>query len=198
MIKRLFDIFIASILLILAAPLMLIIALLLRYQLGSPIFFQQMRPGLMGKPFKLIKFRSMLNDLDRANNLLPDEKRMTKFGAFLRASSLDELPELWNVIKGEMSLVGPRPLLLEYLPLYNEEQYKRHFLKPGITGLAQIKGRNALTWESKFKWDLWYVRNQSLWLDIKILLLTIKKVVYREGITHADHVSAEKFKGSSS
>nr|WP_269457324.1 sugar transferase [Legionella lansingensis] len=180
------------------SPIILIIIFLIRYNLGAPVFFRQERPGLHGKIFRMIKFRTMRDIADARGELLPDSQRMTSLGKFLRATSLDELPELWNVLKGEMSMVGPRPLLTEYLPLYSIEQRRRHDVKPGITGLAQINGRNALSWEEKFKLDVWYVNNQSLWLDIKILLLTVKKVLICDGITSEDSVTAEKFKGTKS
>jgi sugar transferase EpsL len=197
LIKRCFDILLASLLLIVLSPILLITALFVRIKLGSPVLFVQDRPGYKGKIFRLIKFRTMLDTRDKGGNMLPDVERLTHFGKILRALSLDELPELWNVIKGEMSLVGPRPLLIEYLPLYSEHQKQRHDVRPGITGLAQVKGRNALSWEDKFEFDIWYVDNQSLWLDIKIVCLTIKKVVKRDGITSQGSVSADKFKGDS-
>ncbi|WP_322783742.1 sugar transferase [Legionella sp. PATHC035] len=198
MLKRFFDIVLASILLVLFMPILVIVALLTRYHLGSPIFFRQDRPGLHGKTFQLIKFRTMKELYNKQGEVLPDKDRITPFGHFVRASSLDELPQLWNVLKGEMSFVGPRPLLIEYLSLYNHEQKRRHNVKPGITGLAQVNGRNALTWDDKFKLDLWYVDHQSFYLDIKILLLTIKKVLIREGITSQGSVSNEKFTGNNS
>lgn len=196
MAKRLFDIFAAAIGLILLAPVILIVAYLIRKRLGSPILFRQTRPGLDGKPFEMVKFRTMRDALDNEGRQLPDSERMTDFGRFLRSSSLDELPELWNVIKGDMSLVGPRPLLMEYLPLYDEEQIRRHEARPGVTGWAQVNGRNALSWEEKFKLDLWYVDNQSLWLDIKIIFLTIKKVLVRDGISAEGEVTMSRFTGS--
>ncbi|MCW8409272.1 sugar transferase [Legionella sp. PATHC035] len=198
LLKRFFDIVLASILLVLFMPILVIVALLTRYHLGSPIFFRQDRPGLHGKTFQLIKFRTMKELYNKQGEVLPDKDRITPFGHFVRASSLDELPQLWNVLKGEMSFVGPRPLLIEYLSLYNHEQKRRHNVKPGITGLAQVNGRNALTWDDKFKLDLWYVDHQSFYLDIKILLLTIKKVLIREGITSQGSVSNEKFTGNNS
>nr|WP_058477793.1 sugar transferase [Legionella steigerwaltii] len=198
MLKRFFDVLLASILLVLLMPILVIVALLTRYHLGSPIFFRQDRPGLHGKTFQLIKFRTMKELYNKQGEVLPDKDRITRFGHFVRASSLDELPQLWNVLKGEMSFVGPRPLLIEYLSLYNNEQKRRHDVKPGITGLAQVNGRNALTWDDKFKLDLWYVDHQSFYLDIKILLLTVKKVVIREGITSQGSVSNEKFTGNNS
>lgn len=177
---------------------MLFIALLISRNLGSPVLFRQTRPGLHGKPFKIVKFRTMLSSVDKSGELLSDEMRLTSLGRFLRATSLDELPELWSVLKGEMSLVGPRPLLMEYLPLYNDEQMHRHDTLPGITGWAQVNGRNSLSWEEKFKLDLWYVNNQSLWLDCKILLMTMKKVLISEGVAAEGHVTVEKFKGNTS
>ncbi|CAM2867136.1 Putative colanic biosynthesis UDP-glucose lipid carrier transferase [Legionella steigerwaltii] len=198
LLKRFFDVLLASILLVLLMPILVIVALLTRYHLGSPIFFRQDRPGLHGKTFQLIKFRTMKELYNKQGEVLPDKDRITRFGHFVRASSLDELPQLWNVLKGEMSFVGPRPLLIEYLSLYNNEQKRRHDVKPGITGLAQVNGRNALTWDDKFKLDLWYVDHQSFYLDIKILLLTVKKVVIREGITSQGSVSNEKFTGNNS
>lgn len=176
--------------------MLLVLAVLIRWKLGSPIFFRQTRPGVGGRPFRMIKFRTMLDAVDEFGDPLPDERRMTRLGHFLRATSLDELPELWNVIKGDMSLVGPRPLLMEYLPLYNAEQMRRHDVRPGITGWAQVNGRNAVSWEEKFKLDCWYVDNQSFWLDVKILFLTVKKVIAREGVSASDHVTAERFRGN--
>jgi lipopolysaccharide/colanic/teichoic acid biosynthesis glycosyltransferase len=170
--------------------------LLIRYKFGTPVFFRQIRPGKCGHPFQVIKFRTMHDVSDSKGTLLPDSDRLTQFGKFLRATSFDELPELWNVLKGDMSLVGPRPLLMEYLPLYNDEQRRRHEVKPGITGLAQINGRNAISWEEKFKLDVWYVDNQSLWLDIKILLYTVKKVLAREDISADGHVTMKPFTGN--
>ncbi|HDY85639.1 hypothetical protein LCGC14_1469800 [marine sediment metagenome] len=194
--KRFFDFIVALGMLISLLPVIIVIAILIRFKLGSPILFTQSRPGLHGKVFKMMKFRSMLDAKDKHGNLLPDNERMTKFGAFLRATSLDELPGLFNVIKGDMSLVGPRPLLVQYLPLYNSEQAKRHNVRPGITGWAQVNGRNAIGWDEKFKFDVWYVENQSFLLDMKILLLTVKKVFVREGISADGHVTIEPFKGS--
>lgn len=196
MIKRFFDFLIALTTLIILSPVIIITAILISFKLGSPILFTQDRPGLNGKIFKMMKFRSMLDAFDSNGNLLPDEERMTKFGALLRSTSLDELPGLINVLKGDMSLVGPRPLLVEYLPLYNEEQAKRHNVRPGITGWAQVNGRNAISWEDKFKLDVWYVQNQSLLLDLKILLLTVKKVFVREGISADGEVTMTRFKGT--
>ncbi|WP_027697965.1 sugar transferase [Vibrio litoralis] len=194
--KRCLDFLIALSALIALSPVILITAILTRFKLGSPILFTQDRPGLNGNVFKMMKFRSMLDAQDANGNPLPDEQRMTTFGALLRSTSLDELPGLMNVLKGDMSLVGPRPLLVEYLPLYNQQQAKRHNVRPGITGWAQVNGRNAISWEDKFKLDVWYVENQSLLLDLKILLLTVKKVFVREGIASDGHVTIEKFKGS--
>lgn len=195
--KRLFDLLVAAIGLILLLPFIIVIAIAIRMNLGSPILFRQTRPGLNTNSFKMIKFRTMRDAKDANGNLLPDAERLTKFGSFLRASSLDELPELWNVLKGDMSLVGPRPLLMEYVDLYTPEQARRHDVRPGLTGWAQVNGRNAISWEDKFKLDVWYVDNQSLWLDIKILFMTIKKVFIREGISADGHATIEKFKGSS-
>jgi len=197
MVKRLFDVIVASFALLLLSPALALIALLIRINLGSPVLFHQSRPGLHGKPFKICKFRSMLDVSDSHGKPLSDEARLTRFGKFLRATSMDEPPELWNVIKGEMSLVGPRPLLMEYLPLYNEEQFRRHDVRPGITGWAQINGRNAISWEEKFNLDLWYVDNQSFWLDVEILFLTIKKVFFREGISAEGAVTMPLFTGNS-
>ena len=194
--KRLFDFLVALFALLILLPVIMVVAVLIRLKLGSPILFTQERPGLHGKVFKMKKFRSMLAGKDKQGNLLPDDERMTQFGAFLRSTSLDELPGLFNVLKGDMSLVGPRPLLLQYLPLYNKEQACRHNVRPGITGWAQVNGRNAISWEQKFKLDVWYVDNQSFFLDIKILLLTVKKVFVREGISANGHVTIEPFKGS--
>lgn len=194
--KRLLDIVLASFGLILFAPIIFVVAVCLRCKLGSPVIFSQVRPGKHGKPFKMVKFRTMLDAFDVNGDPLPDSQRMTRFGSFLRSSSLDELPELWNVLKGDMSLVGPRPLLMEYLPLYNPEQYRRHEVRPGVTGWAQINGRNALSWEEKFELDVWYVDNRSLWLDVKIIFLTIKKVVVRDGISAEGEVTMPKFTGS--
>jgi lipopolysaccharide/colanic/teichoic acid biosynthesis glycosyltransferase len=194
--KRLFDIVAAVIGLIVLSPVIAIVAYLIRKRLGSPVLFRQVRPGLNGKPFEMVKFRTMRDAMDADGNPLPDSERMTDFGRFLRSSSLDELPELWNVIKGDMSLVGPRPLLMEYLPLYDKAQLRRHEVRPGVTGWAQINGRNALSWEEKFKLDVWYVDNQSLWLDLKIILRTIKKVLIKDGISAEGEVTMSKFSGS--
>lgn len=194
--KRLFDFLIALCAILTLLPVIVIVAVLIRFKLGSPILFTQDRPGLHGKIFKMMKFRSMLDGKDKQGNLLPDDERMTSFGTFLRSTSLDELPGLFNVLKGDMSLVGPRPLLVQYLPLYSTEQARRHNVRPGITGWAQVNGRNAISWDEKFKFDVWYVDNQSFLLDMKILLLTVKKVFVREGISADGHVTIEPFKGS--
>ncbi len=196
MIKRIFDFVCAFVALLLLFPLIFLIAISVRVNLSAPVLFRQERPGLNGQIFNMVKFRSMKDSVDSSGNPLPDEDRITPFGQLLRSLSLDELPELWNVITGDMSLVGPRPLLKEYLPLYSADQARRHAVRPGITGWAQINGRNALTWDEKFKLDVWYVDNQSLWLDLKILVFTIKKVFVRENITSSGHVSAEAFKGN--
>lgn len=195
-IKRAFDIIVSALGLVLLSPLLLILALLVRINLGSPIFFCQERPGLHEKIFRLYKFRSMKNAVDRNGNELPDADRLSKFGRLLRASSLDELPELFNVLKGEMSLVGPRPLLVKYLPLYNAEQHRRHDVLPGITGWAQVNGRNAISWEEKFSLDVWYVDHWSSWLDLKILFMTVKKVFIHEGISADNQATMEEFKGN--
>jgi len=196
LIKRLFDLLISLVLLILLSPVMLVIAVLVRIKLGKPVLFSQERPGLHGRLFRLYKFRTMRDLRGPDGRLLPDEERLTKFGRFLRASSLDELPELFNVLKGEMSLVGPRPLLVAYLERYTPEQARRHEVLPGITGWAQVNGRNALSWEAKFKLDVWYVDNQSFWLDLKILFLTLWKALKREGISAPGSATAPEFMGS--
>jgi lipopolysaccharide/colanic/teichoic acid biosynthesis glycosyltransferase len=195
--KRLFDILISVLALLLFSPLLGLLALLVRFKLGTPILFRQQRPGLHGQPFTLIKFRTMTDQRDSDGNLLPDAERLTQFGKFLRASSLDELPELWNVLKGEMSLVGPRPLLMQYLPLYTPEQARRHEVRPGITGWAQVNGRNALTWEEKFALDVWYVDNHTFWLDLKIIFLTLWKIIGREAINQPGQATMKPFEGSS-
>jgi lipopolysaccharide/colanic/teichoic acid biosynthesis glycosyltransferase len=196
--KRLFDISVSlSSLLIFAVPLLLLVYLV-RSRLGSPVFFTQVRPGLNGKAFRMVKFRSMTDERSPDGELLPDADRLTHFGALLRSTSLDELPELWNVLKGEMSLVGPRPLLVEYLPLYTPEQARRHDVRPGITGWAQVNGRNAISWEEKFALDVWYVENQSLWLDVKILWMTVRKVLVRDGISAIGDATMPKFDGDQS
>lgn len=179
----------------LLSPLILILAWMIRRRLGSPVLFHQVRPGLRGRPFRMIKFRTMRDAVDADGQPLPDAERMTPFGRLLRSTSLDELPELWNVLKGDMSLVGPRPLLMEYLPLYSPEQARRHEVRPGVTGWAQINGRNAISWEDKFRLDVWYVDHQSLWLDLKILYLTVKKVLVRDGISAAGEATMSKFTG---
>ena len=194
--KRILDIMCSFFGLIFFAPILLILTYLIRKNLGSPVIFSQIRPGLDGKPFKMYKFRSMKDAVDENGAPLPDLERLTPFGQKLRSSSLDELPELWNVLKGEMSLVGPRPLLMEYLPLYTREQYRRHNLRPGITGWAQVNGRNAISWEDKFILDVWYIDNQSFKLDMKILLVTIKKVFIKEGVSASGEVTISKFTGS--
>ena len=198
MLKRLLDIIIASIALILLSPLYAFVAYKVKRNLGSPVLFRQVRPGLHGKPFEMIKFRSMKDAVDAQGNPLPDSERLTSFGKMLRSSSLDEMPELWNVIKGDMSIVGPRPLLMEYLPLYNQEQAKRHLVRPGMTGHAQVNGRNAISWEEKFKLDTWYVENQSVWLDFKIMLKTVKKVLVKDDINQAGEATMTKFTGTQS
>lgn len=198
MLKRIFDVVASAAALLLLSPVIAIIAWQISRKMGSPVLFRQVRPGLNGKPFEMVKFRTMKDAVDAAGNPLPDSERMTSFGQFLRSSSLDELPELWNVLMGEMSLVGPRPLLMEYLPLYSTEQYRRHEARPGVTGWAQINGRNSLSWDEKFKLDVWYVDNRSLWLDIKILFLTVKKVVVRDGISADGEATMPKFTGNGS
>ncbi|MDO9620291.1 MAG: sugar transferase [Moraxellaceae bacterium] len=195
--KRLFDILLVLLSLPILLPLLILVAILIRFKLGSPVLFTQTRPGLHGKPFRMFKFRSMTSACDTSGNLLPDDQRLTPFGQRLRSTSLDELPGLWAVFKGDMSLVGPRPLLMEYLPLYTPEQARRHEVRPGITGWAQVNGRNAISWEEKFALDVWYVDNQSLWLNIKILFLTVKKVLVRDGISAAGEATMSKFTGSS-
>jgi len=195
-VSRMFDVSVALVSLVVLLPLMFLLSVFILFKIGTPVFFTQVRPGLHGRSFKMIKFRTMRDAYDSEGNPLPDEQRLTKFGNFLRATSLDELPELWNVLKGEMSLVGPRPLLMEYLDLYTPEQARRHEVRPGVTGWAQVNGRNAISWEEKFKLDVWYVDNRTFWLDIKILCLTIKKVFVREGISADGHVTTERFKGS--
>ncbi len=194
--KRLFDLLVTSFGLVIISPLVLIIAVLVRFLHGTPVLFRQPRPGYQGRPFYIYKFRSMTDARDETGSLLPDAARLTGLGRFLRATSLDELPELFNILRGEMSLVGPRPLLMQYLERYSPEQARRHDVLPGITGWAQINGRNALTWEDKFKLDVWYVDNRSFWLDIKILLLTLWKVFTREGISQPGHATMEEFMGN--
>jgi sugar transferase EpsL len=194
--KRLLDLILTIPALILLAPLLALIALLVRLTLGSPIFFRQQRPGLHGQPFTIYKFRTMTDACDAQGNLFPDAERLTPFGRFLRSTSLDELPELLNVLKGNMSLVGPRPLLMQYMDRYTPAQRRRHEVKPGITGWAQVKGRNAITWEEKFALDVWYVDYQSLWLDLKIIVLTTWKILKREGINQPGQATAQEFMGS--
>jgi len=187
--KRLLDLVLASAALVVSAPLLIAITVLVRVFLGSPVLFRQVRPGYKGRPFTCLKFRTMTNQRDSNGRLLPDEMRLTALGRCLRSFSLDELPELINVLRADMSLVGPRPLLMEYLPRYTPEQARRHGVKPGITGWAQVNGRNALTWEKKFEYDIWYVDNRSLWLDLKILVLTLWKAIKREGISQPGHAT---------
>lgn len=197
MIKRGLDIVLSLLALIMLSPIYIILVVIIAKQMGRPVLFKQVRPGQRGKPFRMIKFRTMRDAIDENGNQLPDSERLTPFGNFLRSTSLDELPELWNVLKGDMSLVGPRPLLMEYLDLYTPEQARRHEVKPGITGWAQVNGRNALSWEEKFNLDVWYVDNQSLGLDTKILFMTVKKVFVREGISAEGEATMAKFEGSS-
>ncbi|GFO55068.1 UDP-phosphate galactose phosphotransferase [Geomonas sp. Red276] len=194
--KRLFDLLVSGLLLLTLSPFLLALALLVRLKLGSPVLFRQQRPGLNCRPFMMYKFRTMTDARDGQGELLPDQVRLTPFGRFLRSTSMDELPELLNVVKGEMSLVGPRPLLMEYLPLYSAEQLRRHEARPGITGWAQVNGRNALSWEDKFRLDLWYVENGSFLVDLKILWLTVAKVFAREGISQEGQATMEKFRGN--
>lgn len=196
MFKRFFDAILAALALLMLAPVMLVTALLVRRYLGSPVLFSQTRPGFKGKPFQVYKFRTMTDARDSDGNLLPDDVRLTPFGLFLRSSSLDELPQLFNVLKGDIALVGPRPLLMAYLPLYSARQALRHDVRPGITGWAQVNGRNAISWEQKFELDVWYVENQSFWLDLKILALTLKKVFVKEGISADGTHTMPRFNGS--
>ena len=195
MFKRLFDILVSSIALFFLSPIFIFVSIKIAKNLGKPVLFKQNRPGLNGEVFKMTKFRSMKDTVDNSGTPLPDSERLTPFGEKLRSSSLDELPGLWNVIKGDMSLVGPRPLLVEYLPLYSKEQARRHNVRPGITGWAQVNGRNAISWEDKFNLDVWYVDNQSFWLDIKILFLTVKKVFIKDGISANGEATMSKFTG---
>lgn len=195
--KRVIDCVLASIALLVFAPLVVLVAVLVRLKLGSPVIFAQQRPGLGARPFKMYKFRSMTDARDSAGNLLPDAQRLTRFGKFLRTSSLDELPELVNVLRGDMSLVGPRPLLMSYVPLYTKHQFRRHEVRPGISGWAQVNGRNALSWEARFDLDVWYVDHRSNWLDFKILLLTVVKVFKKEGISQPGEATMSPFTGSS-
>jgi lipopolysaccharide/colanic/teichoic acid biosynthesis glycosyltransferase len=196
--KRVFDVVTGFVCLAILGLPLLLLALQVRRKLGGPALFRQVRPGLNGKPFEMVKFRSMTDERGQDGELLPDSQRLTPFGRFLRSSSLDELPELWNVIKGEMSLVGPRPLLMEYLPLYTPEQARRHEVRPGITGWAQVNGRNAISWADKFALDVWYVDHRSLWLDVRILWRTVRKVLVRDGISGAGEATMAKFTGSES
>jgi lipopolysaccharide/colanic/teichoic acid biosynthesis glycosyltransferase len=196
MIKRVFDVMVAVVALAVLSPLLLVVAVVQHMFIGPPIFFRQRRPGRHGVPFELVKFRTMRNAVGRNGAPLPDAERLTRWGAFLRSSSIDELPELWNVLRGEMSLVGPRPLLMEYLPLYTPQQARRHEVRPGLTGWAQISGRNAISWDEKFALDVWYVDHQSFFLDLKILALTVVRVLLREGITEEGHATVQPFKGS--
>ncbi len=196
MLKRLLDVIIASIALVLLSPLYAFVAYKVKKNLGSPVLFRQVRPGLNGKPFEMIKFRTMKDAVDEQGNPLPDSERLTPFGQMLRSTSLDEMPELWNVIKGDMSIVGPRPLLMEYLPLYSPEQAKRHDVRPGMTGYAQVNGRNAISWEEKFKLDTWYVENQSTWLDFKIMFKTVHKVLAKDDISADGEATMTRFTGS--
>lgn len=195
MVKRFADLLLSIAGLIILFPVLLVVACLVYYKLGSPVLYRQTRPGLNGKPFQLVKFRSMISVSNENQGVLLDAERITPFGSMLRASSLDELPELWCVLKGDMSLIGPRPLLMEYLPLYTDEQFRRHEIRPGITGWAQVNGRNSLSWDEKFKLDVWYVDNHSLWLDLKILYMTIRRVLKQEGITAEGDVTMPKFTG---
>ncbi|SDC21937.1 Sugar transferase involved in LPS biosynthesis (colanic, teichoic acid) [Cupriavidus sp. YR651] len=194
--KRLFDFCVAAFALVVLAVPLFCLAILVRTRLGSPVLFAQTRPGKDGKPFRMVKFRTMTDERGPDGTLLPDAERLTRFGRLLRATSLDELPELWNVLGGDMSLVGPRPLLMEYLPLYSPEQARRHEVRPGVTGWAQVNGRNALSWEEKFALDVWYVDHQSFWLDIRILWLTVRKVLVREGISASGEATMSRFTGS--
>lgn len=195
MLKRAFDIAASTSALVVLSPVLAITAYKVKKEMGSPVLFRQVRPGLHGKPFEMVKFRTMKDATDKEGNALPNSERLTEFGKKLRASSLDELPELWNVLKGDMSLVGPRPLLMEYLPLYNAEQAKRHNVRPGVTGYAQVNGRNSLSWEDKFKLDTWYVEHQTFLLDMKILLKTVIKVIIKDGINQSEEVTMTRFTG---
>ena len=195
--KRTFELVVGTVALVLLAPVMIVVAVLVRLRLGSPVLFRQIRPGLHGLPFEMIKFRTMRDAVGPDGLPLSDAERLTPFGRLLRASSLDELPELWNVLTGDMSLVGPRPLLMEYVPLYSPEEARRHEVRPGVTGWAQVNGRNAISWEQKFALDVWYVDNRSFWLDFKILLLTVKKVLRSEGVSAQGHATMERFTGTS-
>jgi lipopolysaccharide/colanic/teichoic acid biosynthesis glycosyltransferase len=194
-IKRLIDISASVLALICLSPILLLVALLVRTRLGAPVLFRQERPGKMGKPFRMIKFRTMTDRRDADGQLMSDADRLTPFGRWLRTTSLDELPELWNVLRGDMSLIGPRPLLMQYLPLYSKEQWRRHHVRPGVTGWAQVNGRNALSWDEKFALDVWYVDHHNLWIDFKILLLTVRRVIGREGISAAGDATMPVFTG---
>ena len=196
MIKRVFDIAVSALCLLLLSPLLIVIALVIRVSMGSPVLYRQIRPGVRGEPFEIYKFRSMRNAVDESGQPLPDAQRLTSVGKLLRSSSLDEIPELWNVLKGDMSLVGPRPLLVEYLPLYSTEQRRRHEVLPGLTGWAQVKGRNSLSWEEKFDLDVWYVDHRSMWMDLKILLLTVWQVLRRSGINEEGEATMSRFTGT--
>jgi lipopolysaccharide/colanic/teichoic acid biosynthesis glycosyltransferase len=196
--KRAFDFFLSASLMVLLSGPIALLAVIVLFKFGSPIFFRQERPGHFGKPFVMYKFRTMTQERDAAGVLRPDVQRLTRFGRFLRATSLDELPELWNVLKGDMSLVGPRPLLIEYLPLYSAQQARRHEVRPGITGWAQVNGRNALSWEEKFRLDVWYVDHQSFWIDLKILFLTFRRVLARDGISASGEATMPRFTGTQS
>ncbi|PCG09116.1 sugar transferase [Sphingomonas ginsenosidimutans] len=194
--KRAFDVVVASVALVVLSPVLLVVAVLIRRKLGSPVFFSQVRPGRGGRPFRMVKFRTMRDAIDRDGQPLPDAARLTAFGAKLRATSLDELPELWNVVRGDMSLVGPRPLLMQYLPLYSAEQARRHAVRPGVTGWAQVNGRNAISWSQKFALDVWYVDNRSFALDLRILWLTVRKVLVRDGISADGEATMPPFSGA--
>lgn len=196
--KRIFDILGATFGLLFASPVLAIVAYKISRQMGSPVLFRQTRPGLHGKPFQMIKFRTMRDVVDADGRALPDAERLTKLGRFLRSSSLDELPELWNVLKGDMSLVGPRPLLIDYLPLYSREQARRHEVRPGVTGWAQVNGRNSISWEAKFALDVWYVDNRTMWMDLNIIWLTIRKVIKHDGISAEGEATVSKFTGNKS
>jgi lipopolysaccharide/colanic/teichoic acid biosynthesis glycosyltransferase len=196
MFKNFFDFLVAVIVALIILPFFGVLYIFILIKMGKPVFFKQVRPGLNGKPFQMYKFRTMTNHRNPNGDLLPDAERLTPFGRFLRSSSFDELPSLWNVIKGDMSLVGPRPLLMEYLPLYNQEQARRHEVRPGITGWAQVNGRNAITWQEIFDFDIWYVDHHSFWLDVKILMITIKKVIIRDGISELGEATKSKFTGN--
>ena len=196
MVKRGLDLTVAIVLLLLVFPVLLLVIIISKYIAGLPVFFTQQRPGYLGRPFYIYKLCTMTNEHDSTGELLPDDQRLTRYGQFLRKTSLDELPQLWNVIKGDISLVGPRPLLMEYLPLYNSEQARRHEVKPGVTGWAQVNGRNAISWEQKFEYDVWDVEHQSLWLDFKILWMTLLKVVKGQDVQQHGHVTMARFKGS--